>query len=79
MQCLRYVLGTEIRDDCIDKILSHDDGANLLPVARVFPEQQANRLQGNFHDRWRIRHGANLDQMLFLNGFNRYKAQTLTF
>lgn len=70
--CLRNVLGTEIRDNSIDKIVPHDDCADRFPVAGVFAKQQADRLQRDFHNRRRIRHGANLHQMLFLYRFHRY-------
>lgn len=59
--CLRNILGTEIRDDSIDKIVPHDDRADRFPVASIFTKQQADRLQRDFHNcRW-VRHGANLD------------------
>lgn len=59
--CLRNVLSTEIRDNGIDKIVSHDDRADRFPVAGIFAKQQADRLQCDLHDRRWIRHGANLD------------------
>lgn len=59
--CLRNVLGTEIRDNGIDKIVPHDDRTDRFPVTGIFAEQQADRFQCDLHNRRRVRHGANLD------------------
>lgn len=59
--CLRNILGTEIRDDSIDKIVPHDDSADRFPIAGIFTEQQADRLQRDLHVRRRIRHRPNFD------------------
>lgn len=37
--CLRNILSTEIRDNSIDKIVSHDDSANRFPITGIFTEQ----------------------------------------
>lgn len=37
--CLRNILGTEIRDNSIDKIVPHDDCADRFPIAGIFAEQ----------------------------------------
>lgn len=76
-RCSRYVLGGEIGDDAVDEILSHDDGADRLPVRGVLAEQQADGFQRDLHERRRIAHRPHFHQMLLLYRFHRCTLQTV--
>lgn len=37
--CLRNILGTEIRDNSIDKIVPHDHSTDRFPITGIFTKQ----------------------------------------
>ena len=70
MPCrLPDLVGIEV-DDGGDKVLPHDDGADLLPVRGALPQQQADGLQSHLDGGGGVGHGAHLHQVLLLNGLN---------
>lgn len=63
------LLGGEV-DDGGNEVLSHDDGADLLPVRRALPQQQADGLKRQLHGGRRVGHGPHLHQVLLLDGLH---------
>ena len=61
-------------DDGGDEVLSHDDGADLLPVRGALTKQQADGLQSQLHSCRRVGHGPHLHQVLLLDGLHSCSA-----
>jgi len=71
--CLRDILSIEVGNNGIDKVIPHNNGSDGLPVTGIFAQKQANGLQGQFHNGWRVRHGPHFHKLLFLYLFHGYK------
>ena len=53
-------------NDLGDEVIANDRGANGLPVRRLLVEHEANALQAELDQRWRIDQGAQLHNVLAL-------------